>query len=125
MQISSRETTPPAVSPHGEIIYELIGRLAASFSEKHSLALVVLPPGKSSLPHYHPSAEESYFILHGQARLVVGDESVELSSGQAALITPPHPHRITNIGEEDLEFLAVCVPAWEGENSVYLDQIPG
>jgi mannose-6-phosphate isomerase-like protein (cupin superfamily) len=112
----------PLVTEHGETIYELIGRAVGETTERHSLAYVTLSPGKSALLHYHPQAEESYFILKGQARMVVGDEEATVRPGQAILIQPDQAHKITNLGQEDLEFLAVCVPAWEPTNTIWLDE---
>jgi mannose-6-phosphate isomerase-like protein (cupin superfamily) len=109
----------------GEIIYELIGRGVGETTERHSVAIVVIPPGKSSLLHYHPEAEESYFILRGQARMTLGDEEAIVRSGQIVLVPPPKPHKIINIGEEDLEFLAFCVPAWEPTNTDWLEDGAG
>ncbi len=112
MHILSKDGVAPLVSQHGEIISELIGRADRS-SERHSVAHITLPPGKSSLPHYHPVTEESYHILQGRARMRVGGEEAILAPGQSVLIPPQTPHQITSIGETDLTFLAFCVPAWE------------
>jgi mannose-6-phosphate isomerase-like protein (cupin superfamily) len=116
-----KDVHSPLVTEHGEVIYELIGRGVGETTERHSVAVVVIPPGKASLPHYHPQAEESYFILSGQARMILGDEEAILRPGQMVLIQAPKPHKIINIGEEDLEFLAICVPAWEPTNSDWLE----
>jgi mannose-6-phosphate isomerase-like protein (cupin superfamily) len=123
--ISRQDVDLPLVTDHGEVIYELIGRGAGQATERHSLAVVVLPPGKASLLHSHPEAEESYFILKGQARMAVGEEEATMAPGQAVLIQPRTPHKITNIGREDLEFLAICVPAWEPTNTEWLDDGAG
>ena len=112
MHVLSKGVVTPLVSQHGEIISELIGRVDRS-SERHSVAAITIPPGKSSMLHYHPVTEESYHILQGKARMVVGDEEAILAPGQSVLIPPQTPHRITSIGETDLAFLAFCVPAWK------------
>jgi len=116
-----KDVDSPLVTEHGEIIYELIGREVGEATDRHSVAVVVIPPGKASLRHYHPETEESYFILKGQARMILDDEEAALAPGQAVLIQPPKPHKIINIGETDLEFLAICVPAWEPTNTVWLE----
>jgi mannose-6-phosphate isomerase-like protein (cupin superfamily) len=121
MHILSRDAVAPLVSQHGEIISELIGRADRS-SERHSVAHIALPPGKSSLLHHHPVTEESYHILHGKARMRVGDEVTILVPGQSVLIPPQTPHQITSIGETDLAFLAFCVPAWEPGCEVPLEE---
>ena len=121
MHILSRDTVAPLVSQHGEVISELIGRADRS-SERHSVAAITIPPGKSSLLHYHPVTEESYHILQGKAHMVVGNEEAILVPGQSVLIPPQTPHRITSVGETDLAFLAFCVPAWESSCEVSLEQ---
>jgi uncharacterized cupin superfamily protein len=77
MQIKNARSIAGVASPHGEIVHELFGS-AAGGSQQHSLAQIVIPPGKSSLRHYHPV-------------------------------------------DEDLVLLAVCVPPWTPDNSVFLD----
>ena len=52
----------PIITPHGEIIYEIIGRVQErGETEQHSLAHVVIPPGNSSKAHFHKTCEESYY----------------------------------------------------------------
>lgn len=111
----------PIVSEHGEIVYELVGPNLGETTQRHSVAHVIIPPGKSSLLHYHPEAEESYYILRGNARIILGDEQETITAGETILIPPPKPHKIINTGSDALEFVAVCVPAWESKNSIFLE----
>jgi mannose-6-phosphate isomerase-like protein (cupin superfamily) len=120
MHIKNAHDLPGFGSPHGEIVYELIGH-AAGGSQAHSLAKIVIPPGKASRKHYHPVAEESYFILSGTARMEMAGEVSTLTAGDSVMIPPPQVHQIANAGTDDLVFLAVCVPAWTPDNSIYLD----
>lgn len=121
MILSGKETTLPLTSIHGEIIHELIGKGIGDSTDLHSVAYVVIPPGKSSLLHYHPVAEESYYFLKGEGKLLIENEETTISPGQAVLIQPTKKHKITSIGNTDLEFLAFCVPAWEPTNTVFLE----
>lgn len=118
---SQAEVSSPIITEHGEIIYELLGRHFDEQTEIHSVALVQIPPGKSSLLHYHPVAEESYYMLKGTASIRIGEEESRVTSGQIILIPPGRPHKIRNVGEDVLEFLTVCVPAWEPGNTVLLE----
>jgi mannose-6-phosphate isomerase-like protein (cupin superfamily) len=120
LHIKDKADCTPIVSAHGEVVYELMGK-AAGGTTQHSLAHIEMPAGKGSLPHHHPEAEESYYILQGQARLIVDGETYTLSTGQSVAITPGMVHQILNDQDEPLHFLAVCAPAWIPDNSVYRD----
>ena len=113
----------PFVNFTGERIYEMLGAPehlgAARF---HSFGHAVIPVGCYSRPHYHPVAEETYYILSGKARMIVDAKEFILSPGDALLIHTLEKHQIFNAGDCDLEFLAICAPAWTPDNSVYLDE---
>jgi len=111
----------PIVTNHGEIIFDLLGRNFVQRTENHSVAHVLIPPDKASLLHYHPEAEESYYILKGKARILIGDEEATVAPGEIILIPPGKSHKIFNVSEDNLEFLVICVPAWEPNNTVLLE----
>ena len=119
MRLTSKEEIPqPLHTPTGELIYELIGAAEVSGeAELHSLAQVVIPPGKTSPAHYHRVAEETYYVLRGEGRMEIEGKVFHLRPGQALLIEPGEVHRISNPGEEDFEFLAVCSPPWTPDDS--------
>ena len=115
-----KSRTTPLHSPHGEIVYELIGRAPEHGSaDRHSLAHIVIPPGKASLLHYHKICEETYYLLRGQARMVLDEKTFTANPGEAILVLPQQRHQIFNTGNSDLEFLAICAPAWYPEDSYY------
>lgn len=109
-------------TPSGEIIYELIG-LGKESGENpgHSLAQIIIPSGKSSPLHYHKQSEETYYILDGTATMEINGKEFTLSAGETLLISAGEQHRITNQEPGDLEFLAVCVPAWEPGDSYLVE----
>lgn len=119
MRLTSKKEIKNALStPQGEIIFELIGKQKLSGgTSKHSLAQVIIPPGKSSALHYHKKSEETYFILEGEGWMRIDQREFSLQPGQACLIEPGEQHQIINQGKTDLEFLAICAPAWVPENS--------
>lgn len=120
MHVHNLQRVQPHTSPHGEVVREVLGAAAGGASQ-HSVAHITLPPGAASLRHYHPAAEESYTVLAGQGRLTLGDEVVTLAPGDAVAIPAGAVHRIVNDGSADLVFLAVCVPPWTPQCSVFLD----
>ena len=122
MWVASKEDVrEPLESPAGELIYELIGAPERSGgAAKHSVAVIVIPPGKSSDRHYHLVSEETYYILRGTARMVIEGREFQLAAGQACLIRSMEQHQIWNGGLDDLEFIAVCAPAWDAKDSVFV-----
>lgn len=114
----SDEIVNPLQTPSGEIVYELIGRTGTEGNPpSHSLARIVIPPGKSSAPHYHQASQETYYVLEGVGKMRVDQAGFNLHPGQACWIEPGEVHQISNDGAYDLVFLAVCVPAWVPEDS--------
>ena len=117
MIISQKSDYPEEIlNPEGEMLQEILG-LQAGGAQSHSLARVTIPPGRSSLPHFHKQSEESYLILTGVATMKVDQANFQLSPGDAVLIEPNEIHQISNATDHDLVFLAVCVPAWYPEDS--------
>ncbi len=111
--IPKNEHQQPLVTETGEIIYELVGLGAnREGNPSHSLARIIIPPGKSSSTHYHQSSQESYFILAGEGWMQINQESFQLQAGDVCFLQEDDIHRIENRGNKELEFLAVCAPAW-------------
>jgi mannose-6-phosphate isomerase-like protein (cupin superfamily) len=119
---SKEKVQKPFVNVTGERVYEMVGKPARlGGATKHSFGYAVIPPNCSSRLHYHPQAEETYYMLKGEGRLVIDGVEHNVRPGDAILISPPEKHQIFNEGGEDLEFVVVCAPAWEPDNSVFLD----
>ncbi len=111
----------PMVTPTGEIIHELIGLYSEPKNPRHGVAQITLPSGKGAAKHYHPAAEESYYILSGEAQMILGEEQSKVTTGDAILIPTGVPHKIWNETDQDVVFLAICLPSWDPECSVYLE----
>ena len=113
MHITSKSDRQPLVQPWGETVFELIGRPAEhGGAAGHSLAHIVIAPGQASTRHYHRRSEETYYVLAGAGDMVIDGQTLALCPGQACLIEAGEWHQIFNRGGSDLEFLAVCAPAW-------------
>ena len=112
----------PYTTHSGERVYEMIGLPAQlGGTSKHSFGYVVIPPEGSSRLHYHPLAEETYYIMKGKGRMIIDNAEYNVKPGDAILISPPEKHQIFCVGKEDLEFIVVTAPPWEESNSIYLD----
>jgi len=71
-------------------------------------ALYVVPPGKIAAPfHRHHTSDELFFILSGTADYRLGDEHIQVKTGDCLGAPAGGPaHQITNIGSEPLRFIA-------------------
>ena len=79
-----------------------------------SIARARVAPGITTRWHRLQGTTERYCILEGRAMVEVGDqEPQQLSPGDVVLIPPQCPQRITNTGDTDLVFLAICSPRFE------------
>ena len=85
-----------------------------------SIARARLEPGVTTRWHRLSATTERYYIVRGKGRVEVGELlPQEVSAGDIVLIPPICRQRITNIGSEDLIFLAICTPRFS--NNVYED----
>lgn len=56
--------------------------------------------------------------------MIIDGVQYNVHPGDAVLISPMERHQIFTDGDNDLEFIVVCAPAWEINNSVFLDEGP-
>ena len=85
-----------------------------------SIARARVEPGVTTRWHRLKGTYERYFIISGRGLVEVGEQPPqELSAGDIVLIPPMCRQRITNIGAEDLVFLAICSPRFSRD--VYED----
>ena len=117
MDIIQRDAAQPFITADGSQIRELMHPNFAGVRHQ-SLAEATLAPGAATTEHYHPVAEEIYYILQGAARLRIEGETRELVAGDAAAIPPGARHKIWNTGAEPLVFLCCCAPAYAHEDTV-------
>lgn len=70
------------------------------------MRLFELEPGGRTPFHSHPW-EHEIFILNGKARIILGDEEVDVKPETAVYIPPNLKHSITNPGKELLRFICL------------------
>jgi len=86
-----------------------------------SVARVRILPGEVTRWHSLKGTTERYLILEGTGLAEVGiDKSGIVKKGDVVIILPGIRQRITNTGQTDLIFLAVCTPRFLPEN--YLEE---
>ena len=83
-----------------------------------SIAHAIIPPGESTLPHLLKRSTELYFILDGVGEMHIDNESAPVSPDQCILIPPQARQWIRNTGKENLVFLCIVSPKWQGGDEV-------
>lgn len=78
-----------------------------------SIARARVEPGVTTRRHRLKGITERYFIISGKGLAEVGKlPPKEVIAGDIVLIPPMCLQRITNIGKDDLIFLAICSPRY-------------
>ena len=85
-----------------------------------SIARARVEPGVTTRLHRLVDTAERYVILQGRGLVELGGQPpAAVGPGDVALIPPGCPQRISNTGDEDLVFLAICSPRFR--ESAYED----
>ena len=103
-----------------------IGELLAhrnSAIRNQSLAEARVPVDGCTAEHYHPVAEEIYYITHGIGRIRIDKKECEVCEGDAIAIPPGVRHKLWNIGNDALRLLCCCAPAYEHKDTILTEEI--
>jgi mannose-6-phosphate isomerase-like protein (cupin superfamily) len=84
-----------------------------------SIAQARVEPGVTTHWQRLHGTSERYVIISGKGRMDVGELSHGVTAGDVVIIPPMLRQRITNTGDEDLIFLALCTPRFHQD--VYED----
>ena len=103
--------------PGGKVIDEYVGRVNSG-SESVSVAYMQAPPGWTE-PAQTPEFDEITLVLRGMVRAEVpseigGVKTLDVRAGQALLTRAGERVRYST-GEEQTEYVAICLPAFSPE----------
>jgi mannose-6-phosphate isomerase-like protein (cupin superfamily) len=117
MDIKNLDEVMPFITKDGSEIRELLAYRNSAIRNQ-SLAEARIPVGASTQEHYHPKAEEIYYITHGTGRMRIETELRDVKAGDAIAIPPGKKHKLWNTGAETLRLLCCCAPAYEHSDTV-------
>ncbi len=117
MEIINLDQAEPFLTKDGSEIRELLAHRNSSIRNQ-SLAEARIPIGGATMEHYHPKAEEIYYITHGVGRMKIGQAERDVHPGDAIAIPPGQVHKLWNTGEVPLRLLCCCAPAYEHEDTI-------
>ncbi len=69
-----------------------------------------LHPGREGAPDIHPNADEIYYVVSGEGRLLLGDEAYTVRKGMTVFIPRNVTHQTFNTGDEDLCYYWIFAP---------------
>jgi mannose-6-phosphate isomerase-like protein (cupin superfamily) len=121
MDIKNIAEVPAFITKDGSEIRELLAHRNSAIRNQ-SLAEARLPVGASTQEHYHPKAEEIYYITQGRGRMRIEGELREVKPGDAIAIPPGKKHKLWNTGTETLHLLCCCAPAYEHSDTVITEE---
>jgi mannose-6-phosphate isomerase-like protein (cupin superfamily) len=68
-----------------------------------------LEQGQTIQPHFHPDAEELYYLLSGNGVMHIGDEQREVEAGDVIYIPPETVHYLHNSSSAPIRFITLMV----------------
>lgn len=77
-----------------------------------------LPKGSSFSSHYHEDMQEVYILLSGQTKMQINNEETKLIKGDAVVIPIGAVHKMTNLGNDDAEYIIVGVSLQNGGKTI-------
>ena len=115
---NSRADAPDTLAPDGAEIRVLLDKPQGA--ERLSVAEALVKPGERTACVSHKTIEEFWYILKGQGRFHRlmpdgnGEETADVTPGDALLIPTGYRFYVENTGDEDLVFLCADTPPWPG-----------
>jgi mannose-6-phosphate isomerase-like protein (cupin superfamily) len=121
MDVKNLNDVAPFITKDGSEIRELLAHRNSAIRNQ-SLAEARLPVGGATQEHFHPRAEEIYFITHGTGKIRIETEICDVRAGDAIAIPPGQKHKLWNTGNEPLRLLCNCAPGYEHDDTVITEK---
>lgn len=74
------------------------------------VGMLTLAPGEVFLKHFHPYSEECFFVTKGEVLVEGDDHSLVACEGTAVFVPKYEPHRLRNLGTEEVTLVFFCSP---------------
>lgn len=68
-----------------------------------------LPIGSTFQAHFHEDMDEVFIILNGKTSIKINNEVAELREGDAVVTPMKQVHQMTNICDEDVQYLVIGI----------------
>jgi mannose-6-phosphate isomerase-like protein (cupin superfamily) len=98
------------ISGHAGFSPEKMGKTTIAQGDFLFAGLNSFEPGQEHAPHAHEGQDKLYLILEGAGVITIGDQTGQLSAGDAAFAPSGVMHSIRNPGPDRLIVMAVLAP---------------
>ena len=115
----SRPTVIEAAGNKPKLIKEYIGRVNSD-TDALSIAQMKSPSGWVE-PGQRPEFDEYTLVLKGMLQVITADQTINVSAGEAIVVSGGEWVQYSTPGAEGAEYIAVCRPAFSPE-TVHRDQ---
>jgi mannose-6-phosphate isomerase len=89
-----------------------------SDEQSHKVKRIVIYPGKRLSLQLHRKRSEHWYILNGEARIILNDRTLKVHEGESVDIQQEELHRIENTGSNDLIFIEIQRGDYFGEDDI-------
>ncbi|MCD6325890.1 cupin domain-containing protein, partial [Candidatus Bathyarchaeota archaeon] len=72
------------------------------FTEKGNVVFLYYPPGTKNELHSHDDIETVYYIVQGEGKVTIGDETEHVKKGEVLFTPLKTKHQVVNAGKETL-----------------------
>lgn len=121
VEIVRREQREAFITADGSSIRELAG-IPSGNASNQSLAEAVVPPGRTTVAHFHRRTEEIYLFTEGSGRMRLGDQERAVRAGDCVVIPPGSVHKLWADNREPLVLLCCCAPPYSHADTVLLEE---
>ena len=121
MDVKNLNEVAAFTTKDGSEIRELLAHRNSAIRNQ-SLAEARIAVGGATQEHFHPRAEEIYYLTHGIGKMRIENETRDVRAGDAIAIPPGMKHKIWNTGSETLRLLCCCAPGYEHSDTIITEK---
>jgi mannose-6-phosphate isomerase-like protein (cupin superfamily) len=78
---------------------------------RFNFGIIGMAPGRGMEAHVHDDEDDSFYILEGEMKFLLGGEEVTAKAGTFVLVPPGLPHGFRNEGNIPVRMLNIHAPA--------------
>lgn len=91
-------------------------------SKGNLVQVVTIKPAIVQRPHFHKIQTEVFYILEGQAYLVVNDKKILAKPGDAFVCEPKEKHQVINKFSKEVKILVFKINLPKTDDTVWKDK---